>query len=317
MLMAEHGNRMAILSDEGGIFDLMAGRYNSGVPNFDIYLKAHAGAAIRVDRGSRPPLFLRRPALTIGMSPQPHSLRAAAKIQGFGERGGSARILYGLPPSLLGHRSLGVHPVPAEISRAYANNVHKLLALPAREDDHAHISRLSDPARAEWTNLQRSIEEQMAESGTFAHATDWASKLPGAAARLAALFHCAQYSNDRPENELISIATMECALTWAAVLAQHALAVFDLMSADGKLEAARRVWGWVIRERKAQFTARDCFNAVRGTFPTMEDLQPALSVLTERYHLIPIQPSRRGVGRPSVSYRVNRHFEKEWTNGMA
>ena len=43
-LVAAHGGRMAVLSAEGGIFDIMSGRYSAGgLPNFDVFLKAHAG----------------------------------------------------------------------------------------------------------------------------------------------------------------------------------------------------------------------------------------------------------------------------------
>lgn len=36
-LMADHGERMAILSDEAGVFENMAGRYSAGIPNLDVY----------------------------------------------------------------------------------------------------------------------------------------------------------------------------------------------------------------------------------------------------------------------------------------
>lgn len=57
-LLAEHGECMAWLSSEGGVFDLLQGRYSNGIPNLDLVLKAHSGDAERVDRGSRPPVFL-------------------------------------------------------------------------------------------------------------------------------------------------------------------------------------------------------------------------------------------------------------------
>ena len=42
-LLAQHGGRMAILSPEGGIIELMAGRYSdSRASNLGVYLKAHA-----------------------------------------------------------------------------------------------------------------------------------------------------------------------------------------------------------------------------------------------------------------------------------
>ncbi len=62
LVLAEQSGRLAIVTDEGGIFDLMAGRYaGNGVPNFDVYLKAHAGGTVRVKRIGRPDDFVPRP----------------------------------------------------------------------------------------------------------------------------------------------------------------------------------------------------------------------------------------------------------------
>ena len=43
-LLRDHGGRIAVLSAEGDIFDVMAGRYSKGgVPNLGVFLKGHAG----------------------------------------------------------------------------------------------------------------------------------------------------------------------------------------------------------------------------------------------------------------------------------
>jgi hypothetical protein len=51
-LLAEQGGRMAILSAEGDLFDLIAGRY-SKTPNLGVFLKAWNGDDVRVDRKGR------------------------------------------------------------------------------------------------------------------------------------------------------------------------------------------------------------------------------------------------------------------------
>jgi hypothetical protein len=38
------GGRLAIISAEGGVFDIIAGRYTNNVPNMDLWLKGHSGA---------------------------------------------------------------------------------------------------------------------------------------------------------------------------------------------------------------------------------------------------------------------------------
>src|SRR5207253_6873621 len=53
-LMRDNAGRIAVISPEGDLFDLMAGRYSaSGAPNLGVCLKAHAGDSIRVDRVHR------------------------------------------------------------------------------------------------------------------------------------------------------------------------------------------------------------------------------------------------------------------------
>ena len=51
-ILADNDERMAWLSSEGGIFEMLGGRYSKGIPNLDLVLKAHIGDSERVDRGS-------------------------------------------------------------------------------------------------------------------------------------------------------------------------------------------------------------------------------------------------------------------------
>ena len=74
-LLATYG-RIALLSPEGDVFDQMAGRYNQTAgPNLGVYLKGHAGDLLKVDRRGRPPEYVERPCLTIGLTVQPEVLQ--------------------------------------------------------------------------------------------------------------------------------------------------------------------------------------------------------------------------------------------------
>ncbi|KAF0138493.1 MAG: hypothetical protein FD153_1284, partial [Rhodospirillaceae bacterium] len=112
MLLADNAEVMAWLSSEGGVFDLLGGRYSNGIPNLDLVLKAHSGDPERVDRTGRPPVFLAHPLLTIGLSPQPEVLRGLSEKPGFRGRGLLARFLYFFPLSPLGYRALTAPPHP-------------------------------------------------------------------------------------------------------------------------------------------------------------------------------------------------------------
>ena len=188
-LMEEQGERFAVFSAEGGIFETMAGRYANGVANLDVFLKGHAGDLVRVDRRIGAPVIIDRPALTMGLTVQPDVLRAFKDKPGFRGRGLVARFLYVLPQSLLGYRRLNTAPIPAGVRSAYRNCILRLLqTTPAADGNPVHLE-LSNGARAEWTAFAGRLEPRLGPGGDLGHMTDWAGKAPGAAARIAGLMH--------------------------------------------------------------------------------------------------------------------------------
>jgi hypothetical protein len=107
----------------------MAGRYNQAAgPNLGVYLKGHAGDLLKVDRRGRPPEYVERPCLTIGLAVQPEVLRGLASRPGFGGRGLLARFLYSLPESLVGRRQAGAPPVLPAVADRYALELQALAA---------------------------------------------------------------------------------------------------------------------------------------------------------------------------------------------
>ena len=317
-MLAEHGECMAWLSSEGGIFDLLQGRYSNGIPNLDLVLKAHSGDPERVDRGSRPPVYLRSPRLSIGLSPQPDVLKGLASKPGFRGRGLLGRFLYLLPPSPLGYRTLKTTPIPETVRDAYVSEIRAMLdwelAIDEHGDEHPHLLRLSDEAWSEYHAFAQAIEMQMQPSGDFEHFTDWAGKAPGAAVRIAGVLHGIKHAHNRPWETPISGETMNDALEIMAVFSHHSLAALDMMGADPTVAAARHVWEWVERWRLSGFTVREAFNAHRGTFPRVQYLREALEVLVERGYIQVIKPSNEGrSGRPpSEVVLVRPDIQERW-----
>lgn len=58
-LLVEQRGRIALLSPEGDVFEMMAGRYSKTGPSLGVYLKGHAGDAMRCDRKGRAPEHVR------------------------------------------------------------------------------------------------------------------------------------------------------------------------------------------------------------------------------------------------------------------
>ena len=114
-LMEEMGGCICIITAEGGIFDILAGMYSKGVPNLDLFLKAHSGDTYRVDRRQSSPIILDCPHLTLGISPQPVTLAERSASRLFRGRGLDGRFLYFMPESLLGRRKLEPMPMPQDV----------------------------------------------------------------------------------------------------------------------------------------------------------------------------------------------------------
>jgi len=316
-LLAEQNECMAWLSSEGGVFDLLQGRYSNGIPNLDLVLKAHSGDAERVDRGSRPPVFLNSPRLTIGLTPQPDVLRGLATKSGFRGRGLLARFLYLIPPSSLGFRTLDSMPVPSNVESAYMVGLRAMLdwdlAIDKNGEEHPYTLHLSNGAFDEYLDFSRAIEKQMRPGGDMEHFTDWAGKAPGAAVRIAGIIHGIKHAHGSPWEAVITTETMTDALSMIAVMARHSRVAMDLMGADPSIAAARHIWDWVERGRLSCFTVREAFNAMRGSFPRVKNIRDALDALEERGYVEVVSPPKDGPGRPpSPTVRVRPDILEGW-----
>ena len=315
-LLAEQSERMAWLSSEGGVFDLLQGRYSNGIPNLDLVLKSHSGDPERVDRGSRPPVYLSNPLLSIGLSPQPDVLRGLTNKPGFRGRGLLGRFIYLMPPTPLGFRKLETSPIPDSVFKNYDSAVKAMLnweELPATSQEQLYSLRLSDRAYSEWHSFALAIEGMMRPGGDMEHFTDLAGKVPGAAVRLAGILHAVKHALGRPWDTVITFETMSDALDIMAVIIRHSTAALDLMGADPAIAAARQVLAWIVRKKLPTFTIREAFNALRSIFPKVQQLMVALEILEERGYIKVDEPLKKSPGRPAspVIY-VNDKIVEKW-----
>jgi hypothetical protein len=299
-LMADQGGRMAVLSDEGGVFDLMAGRYSNGQANLDLYLKAWSGTPHRVDRKGRPAEFIPRPALTMGLAVQPDVLRAIATRPGFRRRGLLARFLYSLPASPLGRRAIDPPAVPESVGALYRDNLSALVRSLAEWTDQAALTP-SRSAIALLHDYQLELEPRLGPDGDLDHIADWASKLVGQLVPVAGLIHLATHLPDGYRKN-IDGSTMAAAIEVGHYLIPHALAVFELMADDLLTEHATYVLGWLAAHDRERFIARDLYTANRHRFPSATELTPVLAHLeTLGWIRQERQPRPAGRGRPPSS----------------
>jgi hypothetical protein len=298
---------MAVLSAEGGIFDVMAGRYSGGVPNLDVYLQGHAGDPMRVDRRGRPTEYVDRPALTVGLAVQPYVLTRIGRVADFLGRGLLDRFLYAIPTGNVGYRRTVTTPVPETVRSRYDSSIR---ALAASFDGYADrvTLHLSPGATTLFSVCRDELEPRRRPDADLGHVQGWSSKLDGTIARLAGLLHLAETVglDDRSRwDRAVAEETMAAAIAISRYLVEHALAAFDAMAADPALDGARRVLYWIHQDRVVAFTKRECYNANRSRFPRATDLDPVLAVLEDHGYIRPATTTEPQVGRPSRRFNVN------------
>jgi putative DNA primase/helicase len=304
-LLAEQGSRMALLSDEGAIFDIMGGMYSGGKANLNVFLQAHAGSDVRVERQGRS-ITLHRPALTFGLAVQPEIVsRLAAGNSCFRGNGTLARFLYCLPESLIGSRDARKRAIiPESVKAAYHAGMSSLLGIEAQLDEQrreiARTLSLTTDALQLWHEFCQYIEVRQGSKGELHSIQDWTSKLPGAALRIAGLFHVVEHGPTVPQ---INSETVERAVFLAKLLIGHARAAFSLMGDEPAMQDAKFVYQWLLDTRKSHITKTAIYKGVRR-INNEERLSKAMKVLSSRH--ITSEPIKKGiVGRPSMIFEIN------------
>ncbi|MDP1649654.1 MAG: DUF3987 domain-containing protein [Rubrivivax sp.] len=300
-LLVEHGERMAVLSDEAGIFLILAGVYSGGAANLDVALQGHAGTPMRVDRAGRL-AHVDKPALSFGLALQPGVLADVAGSRRFRDSGLLARFLFALPMSNVGQRDVRRHlPVPEHVRDEYSHQLHTLLDGWGGEVTKPQTLRLAPEARECWLDLADKIERQQGEGGKLESIADWTSKLPGAAARIAAVLALAEHGLQVRE---VPLESMERAVRLATLLVAHARTAFALLGADGVDSDAAAVLKWVQAGRLLEFTRREAQKAQEGRFRSVERLKKAVDRLEAQDVLREVKRHNKGAP-PTTAYVVN------------
>jgi putative DNA primase/helicase len=306
-LLVKQGERMAVLTDEAGIFLVMAGLYSGGNASLDVFLQGHAGSPVRVDRADRE-AYLERPALSFGLALQPGVLADVAGGRRFRDSGLLARFLYAIPESNVGKRDVRRRvAIPETVSRAYEKGLFGLLDGRALVQDKPKVLPFTDRAREAWLDFAEEIEHGQCEGGKFEAILDWTSKLPGAAARIAGLIEVAEVGLSA---DSVSQASVERAVELCRLLIPHAHEAFGLLGADSVEGDATAILKWAKANGLSAFKRSSCQKAMEGRFRSVDRLIKAAERLEQRDVMREFKEINRGAP-PSVWYRVNpKCFDK-------
>lgn len=314
-VMGENGGRMGLLESEAGFFKACAGLYGNGRADITLVLKAYSGTGHEIDRVGRGHTWMPQTALTLTLIIQPGVVEHLEKDNPeFKSSGFLNRFLYALP-SPMPPGSFETPGVPQLVGQAYCDRIRSLV-------DHVWTAetiralQLTQGARKRFAEFYNQVEQDKVDGGQLYDVSEWAGKLCGQVARLAACL--ALYDNHGASE--ISEDAMTRALNLAPYLIVHARAAFALMSRDG--DGGRKLLRDIL-DRLPQLLADDktvTLRKIRESFKgrraagsagavDAEAIKDALDELEELGWVAeipapPRKPGQRGQ-RPSPKYDVH------------
>lgn len=213
-LIAEHGS-ISIIEPEGGFFEGLSRYGNNKTAQVDYLNKAYGGEAFRVDRQGGDSIIAERPHSVLHFSIQPHLVHAIRSNTDFMGTGFANRFLFCLPQSLIGSRSLDTPPVHNGLLESWKMAIENLF----KSCRNQPMRQLTiDPGGYQLLrDFQEALEPQLITN--LLPIQGWASKLPGALVRIAALYELAASEHAAS----ISAENMKAAIELAPYLQDHAL----------------------------------------------------------------------------------------------
>lgn len=249
-----------------------------------------------------------RPRLTMALSPQKSAFADPRKVKLLQSRGLARNFVYFMPDETQtfanGSKVSKEGKMEKEVANAFFERVLRLLPASWNAPEEARMLTLSPDAELMWLGY-RDKAEKLCE-GLDAPMQEWATAFANeTVGRIAALFHLV--SCDNPRTDLVvSSEEMEQALALGDLLFEHAKAAFGLMLQESPAEAAGKILDLVTRNSWRVFSARECFQSLRGQalFRTMKPLNTALEALVEHGYIRTITVKGKS-GRPMERFELN------------
>lgn len=309
-----NGEKVGIVSAEADAAELMGSRYTDA-PNIDLLLCAHAGDSVSTRRAGGRSIHLARPAIGLVLAVQPAAVQAVLRDRAAQGRGLVDRMLLIQPQSRLGLRSIDPRPADPDALAWWASAIQAMLDLPwpgrviigcdgepQRCTTPPRILTLDDDAQARLRALRVALEPRMAEGADLSTLSGFASKLPGACARIALAFTLLR----NPQAEVIGDEAMRAACAWADFLLAHHRAVLGSAVEPPEQHHARRLRAALQRRGRPVMTARDLFKLVHDSaLPDMKAFHPVLSLLMDSHAIRPAHDAVDGPGRRPDRYQIH------------
>jgi replicative DNA helicase len=315
-LLAAYRERLAIMSTEADLFDMVLKGKTGQRANMNVYLKAWSGDSMIRDRkgGSETgpeATTLNKPLMTVAITVQPSVL---ARVNGDDEmtsRGFAARFMFSLPEDLIGRRQQSRRFNAAKIATAddYTSTATRLATHWASWGTPVQINVADDAARILEQFLVET-EPKLAPGEDLELLGEWINKLHGSIARYAGLLHLAE---DNGASTPLNADTMRRAVDLGRYWMSHAIAVLGMV--DDPREQSQAILTWAVEDSRTDFTLSDLQKHCRRPAIGLDkvgDYIPAIDQLIDHGWIRPVDNSvdwhghvgKRSKGNTSPKFTV-------------
>jgi len=304
ILLRAHGERLAIMSTEADLFDMVMKARGGSRTNVNVYLKAWSGDELTRDRkgGDEGAEWtpLENPLLTISVTVQPSVLAKLHQDAELVSRGFAARFMFSMPPDLIGRRDMAkrFNSDRLATSADYDAACTALADRWARYQYPATIRTTPHAGRMLLAFLEE-VEPKLVAGGTYESLAEWASKLHGSIARYAAILHLAE---GRDGQDLISVDTMARALELGRYWLAHARTVLHL-NRDPTIERADTILKWIAATGKPTVSLRDVNRGVRRAALQLDRAEDYITPITTLCEMGWLRPLEAGDWTRNVGVR--------------
>ena len=306
-LLAENNGVMSVVSTEGGVIDIMGGRYSKdGSSNIDVYLHGYSNESLDKDRAGQGHIHVDNLYLTVNFSIQPTVLSSFMR-RDFIEKGMTSRFIYSIPKEL-DERCLGDSPdIEPLVLANYENKIRDIMSIKRNGHELYELCFSKEAERLMVAyndqNIQKRIKEDLACIKRVAR------RVIGQTIRLAGILHLMEHGSGAVEKREISDETVKKAIRLTNYFLEHTKAAHKTVEDSEEVQNLKYVWE-KCRALKKMVVPHDVLReSCRGRLRTNEEQRPYISGLIERGYLrvLPEEEATAGKnGRPkALRYGIN------------
>lgn len=295
--LVKNGEKIGILNDEGGIFDILSGLYSSGTANIDLFLKAYDGSPYNVIRRTQQAIALENPLITFGLMVQTEPFKKAMNNPQFSGRGLVHRFMYAFPESKTGQRTFLSTQVSDKAKNDYKTLIYKLLSI--KPSVEVPIILCGKEAFNIFQDYHDLFENKLKDGGAFEYMREWGNKQVGRVLRIAGIFHLCEHE----PNELLSGQTALNAVNAAMWVENQALKAFGEIGTSEDEISAKYVLKKIKESNSIELSKKEILRICRKL--NSEQIADPLEQLEDMGYIRFITPEHKSKGRPSEKYKIN------------